>query len=266
MLRALEETENALVNYREEQQRLVKLTEQARESTPRRDDRARALSGGRRRLSRAARRGAHAAAGGGRRRAGRGGRVHERHRGLQGPRRHPGFLISSKRSRHSRWPNPGGSHDTLESHVFAAALVLTGVDQAQAQTQESAAGPGAVEVTIIPGGGTFFTEGKDTQGPSFGNYDLGGSATRELQSLRRRRRRGQRGARRLAEPGLHRARQTSRRRTSSTTAATWSCRRPTSSVVPYATGGLGGLSLFERAALGDQRHRQRFSRATSVAA
>jgi len=33
VLRALEETENALVNYREDQQRLVRLTEQAREST-----------------------------------------------------------------------------------------------------------------------------------------------------------------------------------------------------------------------------------------
>ena len=33
VLRALEETENALVNYREEQQRLVKLAEQARESS-----------------------------------------------------------------------------------------------------------------------------------------------------------------------------------------------------------------------------------------
>jgi multidrug efflux system outer membrane protein len=33
VLRALEETENALVNYREDQQRLVKLSEQAREST-----------------------------------------------------------------------------------------------------------------------------------------------------------------------------------------------------------------------------------------
>ncbi len=33
VLRALEETENALVNYHEEQERLVKLTEQAREST-----------------------------------------------------------------------------------------------------------------------------------------------------------------------------------------------------------------------------------------
>jgi multidrug efflux system outer membrane protein len=33
VLRALEETENSLVNYREEQERLVKLTDQAREST-----------------------------------------------------------------------------------------------------------------------------------------------------------------------------------------------------------------------------------------
>ncbi len=32
MLRALEETENALVNYSEQQQRLVKLNDQARES------------------------------------------------------------------------------------------------------------------------------------------------------------------------------------------------------------------------------------------
>ena len=45
VLRALEETENALVNYREDQQRLVKLTEQARESTRAADDRPRAVSG-----------------------------------------------------------------------------------------------------------------------------------------------------------------------------------------------------------------------------
>ena len=94
VLRALEETENALVNYREEQQRLVKLAEQARESSARRRHRARALPGRRGRLSRAARRGAHATAGRGRRRAGRGGRLHQRHRGLQSARRHPGFVRS----------------------------------------------------------------------------------------------------------------------------------------------------------------------------
>jgi hypothetical protein len=32
-----------------------------------------------------------------------------------------------------------------------------------------------MEVTIIPAGGVFFTENKDTQEPSFGNYDLGAS-------------------------------------------------------------------------------------------
>ena len=55
-------------------------------------------------------------------------------------------------------------------------IALGSVNQAQAQTRESSSsGPGVVEVTIIPGGGTFFTESKDTPGPSFGNYDLGGS-------------------------------------------------------------------------------------------
>src|SRR5258705_13811321 len=57
---------------------------------------------------------------------------------------------------------------------FAALLVAVGVIGAgQAYAQDVAPGPGAVVVTIIPGGGTFFTEGKDTKGPSFGNYDLG---------------------------------------------------------------------------------------------
>ena len=41
--------------------------------------------------------------------------------------------------------------------------------------QDAASGAGTVVVTIIPGGATFFTEGKDTNGPSFGNYGLGGS-------------------------------------------------------------------------------------------
>ena len=84
VLGALEETENALVNYREEQERLVKLVDQARES-------ARAAGIARVRYREGAvdflaapRRGAHGAAGAGSRRAGRGRRLHERRRGLQG--------------------------------------------------------------------------------------------------------------------------------------------------------------------------------------
>src|SRR2546422_10029645 len=57
---------------------------------------------------------------------------------------------------------------------IAAMLAVVGlIGTGPAYAQESAPGPGAVVVTIAPGGGTFFTEGKDTQGPSFGNYDLG---------------------------------------------------------------------------------------------
>src|SRR5215204_1721536 len=58
-----------------------------------------------------------------------------------------------------------------------ALISLVGVDRAQAQTQESVPGPGTFEITIIPGGATFFTEASDSNSPSFGNYDLGGSAT-----------------------------------------------------------------------------------------
>src|SRR5437764_3508432 len=57
---------------------------------------------------------------------------------------------------------------------FTAVLVSVGLFAAsQAHAQDSAPGPGTVVVTIIPGGGTFFTEGKNTHGPSFGNYELG---------------------------------------------------------------------------------------------
>ena len=53
--------------------------------------------------------------------------------------------------------------------IIAASLVATG----SAYAQETAPGPAKAEVTVIPGGWTFFT----SQGsqPSFGNYDLGGA-------------------------------------------------------------------------------------------
>jgi hypothetical protein len=56
------------------------------------------------------------------------------------------------------------------------AVLLTGlslVSASRAYAQESAPGPGTVEVSVIPGGGTFYTTGD--QGPSFGNYNLGGA-------------------------------------------------------------------------------------------
>src|SRR5262245_37424911 len=54
--------------------------------------------------------------------------------------------------------------------VLTAAGVIVG---SQAYAQDVASGPGAVVVTIIPAGGTFFTDGNDSRGPNFGNYSAG---------------------------------------------------------------------------------------------
>jgi hypothetical protein len=131
-----------------------------------------------------------------------------------------------------------------------ALIAIAGVGRAQAQTSESSPGPGTVEVTIIPGGGTFFTEASDTDGPSFGNYDLGGSVTLNINRYL-----GLEGE----VSGLLGVSQSL-----DFVGGTADVKTPhfldysgnvvvsagRGSVVPYATAGLGGLSLFERAALG----------------
>ncbi len=86
--------------------------------------------------------------------------------------------------------------------ILAVIAGFLGANSAQAQTPEAAPGPGTVEVTIIPGGATFFTEASDSGGPSFGNYDLGGSVTFNFNRYHRYRRRGQRSPGSLAKPGL----------------------------------------------------------------
>jgi len=63
--------------------------------------------------------------------------------------------------------------------VFLTALTILGSGHAFAQ--EAAAGPGTVDVTVIPGGGTFFTSGD--KGPSFGSYNLGGAITYNLNRI-----------------------------------------------------------------------------------
>ena len=135
--------------------------------------------------------------------------------------------------------------------AFIAAIGLTGASHAQAQTRESTPGPGTVEVTVIPGGGTFFTEGKDTQGPSFGNYDLGGGVTVNFNRFV-----GVEGEVSGAlgiSQSLDFAGATSDIKTPhilnySGNVIVSAANR--SSVVPYVTGGIGGLNLFERANLG----------------
>ena len=130
-----------------------------------------------------------------------------------------------------------------------AVISFLGVDRAQAQTPESAPGPGTLEVTIIPGGGTFFTEASDSNSPSFGNYDLGGSVT--LNVNRHLGFEGEVSGLIGISQSLDFVNATADVKTphflSYSGNLVVSAGR--GSVVPYATAGLGGLSLFERAAV-----------------
>lgn len=131
-----------------------------------------------------------------------------------------------------------------------AIITLAGVGSAQAQTPESTPGPGTFEVTIIPGGATFFTESGESNSPSFGNYDLGGTATVNFN----------RHVGVEAEvSGLIGISQSLDFVNGTVDAKTphflnysgnFVVSAGRGSVVPYATAGVGGLSLFERADVG----------------
>ena len=133
--------------------------------------------------------------------------------------------------------------------VMIAAATL--VSASQVYAQESTAGPGPVVVTIIPGGATFFTEGKNLKGPSFGNYDLGAGVTVNVNRFV--------GVEGEVSGALGIAQDLT------LTGGTSNLKTPNllnysgnlvvsapnkTSVVPYLTGGIGGLSLFERQSLG----------------
>ena len=135
---------------------------------------------------------------------------------------------------------------------IAVMLAVFGVAGAsQVNAQDSVSGPGAVVVTIIPGGATFFTEGKDTKGPSFGNYGLGGAVEVNFNPYV-----GVEGEVSGAlgvTQDLQFTRLTSNLRTPnllnySGNLVLSAANR--SSVTPYVTGGIGGLTLFDKASLG----------------
>jgi hypothetical protein len=129
------------------------------------------------------------------------------------------------------------------------AVGIIGADRAYAQ--EAAPGPGLVEVTIIPGGGLFFTENTDTQEPSFGNYDLGAALTVNINRYV-----GLEGevaggiglSQDLQFGGLSSDVKTPNLLNYSGNVVFSAPNQ--SSVVPYVTGGVGGLTLFDKASLG----------------
>jgi hypothetical protein len=138
----------------------------------------------------------------------------------------------------------------MKRWIAAVAVVAGLVGATQASAQESST-PGAVTVTIIPGGATFFTQGKNTKEPSFGNYGLGGAVdvhfnryvgvegevtgafgvTQDIEFTS--------GTSHVKSPDL-----LGYNGNLVVSAATGG------SVVPYVTGGIGGLTLFDKVSLG----------------
>lgn len=137
--------------------------------------------------------------------------------------------------------------------LIAVLFVLAGVaGTSQAYAQEQAtAGPGLVELSVIPGGGLFFTEDKDAREPGFGNYDLGGALTVNINRY----------------VGIEGEFSGALGVTQGLTAGGFSSDLKTPNmlnysgnlvlsapsrggVVPYVTGGVGGLSLLETPEVG----------------
>ena len=131
--------------------------------------------------------------------------------------------------------------------ILVALLSIGGVNRLYAQ--EATPGPGTFEVTVIPAGGTFFTSGNSAS--SFGNYNVGGALTYNINRLV-----GVEGevsgslgiAQDLQFGGL-----STHHKTPNTLSYTGNVvlSLPTdSSFVPYATGGIGGLTMFNERTLG----------------
>src|SRR5262249_37307703 len=136
---------------------------------------------------------------------------------------------------------------------IAAVLTAAGtlVAGGHAYAQDATRGPATVVVTIIPGGATFFTEGKDSSGPSFGNYDLGAGVAYNINRFLGVE--GEFSGSLGVTQDLQFATGTANRKTPNLVnySANVVLSAPShSSVTPYVTGGVGGLTVLETTGLG----------------
>jgi len=129
--------------------------------------------------------------------------------------------------------------------------VATVISATPVFAQEAAPGPGKVVITFIPAGATFFTEAKDNpRGASFGNYQLGGSVTANFNRYV-----GVEGevsggigiSQEMQVGGFTLDDKSPDQLNYSANLVVSAPNR--TSVVPYLTGGVGGLTLFERPSL-----------------
>ena len=132
--------------------------------------------------------------------------------------------------------------------LFTAATMIAIVGPVYAQ--ETGNEPGVVQITLIPGGATFVTDGTNTDGSGFGNYQVGGAVafnfTRHI---------GVEGeasaalgiAQDLQVGGVSSNSKTPNLLNYSGNVIVYG---PRYGIVPYATGGVGSLVSFKRAELG----------------
>jgi hypothetical protein len=130
--------------------------------------------------------------------------------------------------------------------VFMGLFALAAVP---ALAQETTAGPGTVEVTVIPGGGTFFTA--QGTGPRFGNYDVGAGVAYNVSRWVGVE--GEVGGTLGISQNLAFAPSSANIRTPDM--LTYSGNLVVNAVshyavVPYVTGGIGGLTMYDRPEFG----------------
>ena len=132
-----------------------------------------------------------------------------------------------------------------------AALVTMGImiGAGSAYAQESTPVPGFVEVTYMPAGAAFFTSKGDA--PSFGNYGFGTGVTFNLSRYVGIE--GELGSMiattsdlQFGDLNSHTKSPNMLSYTVNAIVSLWAGH----AVVPYATGGIGGLTMFERPELG----------------
>ena len=118
-----------------------------------------------------------------------------------------------------------------------------------AYAQEASPGPGTVEVSYIPAGAAFFTSRKGS--PSFGNYGFGSAVTFRINRFVGIE--GEIGSMIATTSDLQFGDLDSHVKAPNMLSYTGNivvALLAGHSVVPYATGGAGGLTMFERPALG----------------